>query len=362
MLPTSDRAARHGQVLKHSLSAASSMSTQLGIFLLAILIGLQKAFAAPSVGSCGTWQDAYTELHRDVLAAKRPPRYAVAVAVEAGKELGCHAPFYKGFDHCILTVELAAGLTDNIVGIITAFFYAVLSDRAFQMLTHSDLPDFRDAYDYPHIDLTRRPDQDTQHLTQPLHHTYTGSREYGPEVDASLHASAYLINANGENDKVFGSQDLRQWPSGGKAETVFLGSNRGRVIKLFSNPHHSQQLYDMGLRPDTIFACGFQYLFQPNKIVKSLFQHYMSELQASSAALRIGVNIRAGDGVFAGHTVGEDIATDYISCAVEVENTRKGANQSVVWSASSCQPHRHASIRPEQVQTGQRSYLTCPGF
>ena len=199
------------------------------------------------------------------------------------------------------------------------------------MLTHSDLPDFRDAYDYPHIDLTRRPDQDAQHLTQPLHYKYTGSREYGPEVDAGMYAPAYLVNADGYNDRIFSNENLKHWPSGGKADTVFLGTNRGRVVKLFNNPSHSKQLYDMGLRPDTIFACGFRYLFEPNKAVKSLFQHQMDDLEASPNALRIGINIRAGDGVFSGHKVGVEFAKEYISCANEVENTRKGANQSVLW-------------------------------
>ena len=146
-----------------------------------------------------------------------------------------------------------------------------------------------------------------------------------------MYAPAYLVNADGDNDRIFSSEDLKHWPSGGNAETVFLGTNRGRVVKLFSNPHHSKQLYDMGLRPDTIFACGYRYLFEPNKAVKSLFQQYMDNLQASPAALRIGINIRAGDAVFSGFKVGPDVAKNYISCALEVEESRKGANQSVVW-------------------------------
>ena len=305
------------------------MPSQRGIYFITSVLCLHSALATPHL--CGTWQDAYTELHRDVLAGKRPPRYAVAVAVEAGKDLKIQA-FLQANTRCILDGSfLAAGLTDNIVGIVTAFFYAVLSNRAFQLLTHSDLPDFKDAYDYPHIDLTRQPDQDAQHLTQPLHYKYEGDRDYGPEVDADMHAPAYLVNADKENDRIFSSEDLRHWPSGGKAETIFIGSNRGRVVKLFNNPHHSKQLYDMGLRPDTIFACGFHYLFEPNEAVKSMFQHYMDELQASPAALRIGINIRAGDDVFSGHKVHEDFAKNYISCAMEVENTRKGADQSVVW-------------------------------
>ena len=117
---------------------AGIMANRQRIFLFTTLICLHGGLAAPS--ACGTWQDAYTKLHRDVLAGERPPRYAVAVAVEAGKGLKGQALRRGLYLLRFYALLLAAGLTDNIVGIVTAFFYAVLSDRAFQMLTHSDLP------------------------------------------------------------------------------------------------------------------------------------------------------------------------------------------------------------------------------
>lgn len=198
------------------------------------------------------------------------------------------------------------------------------------MMTHSDLPELSDAYDQPHINWTRHV-QDEEHLHQVVHYKYFGSREYGPEVDTSKYQFSYLVNADAESDQIFGSKDLRHWPSGGKAETVFLGSNRGRVVKLFSNPHHSKQLYAMGLTPDTIFACGFKYLFEPNAAVKEMYQRYMDALQAHPTALKIGLNVRAGDAVFSGHKVGIDSAKEYIDCATEVETTRKQPEQSSAW-------------------------------
>ena len=59
------------------------MASQQGLFLITSLICMHGAIAALS--TCGSWQDAYTKLHRDVLAEKRAHRYAVAVAVEAGE-------------------------------------------------------------------------------------------------------------------------------------------------------------------------------------------------------------------------------------------------------------------------------------
>lgn len=199
------------------------------------------------------------------------------------------------------------------------------------MLTHSDLPNLKDAYDYPNINVTRHI-EDPEHLTLPLHFLFNGTREYAPEVDRKKYEPAYLINANEDNDRIFGSEDLRHWPSSGRAETIFISSNRGRVVELFSNPHHSQQLYNMGLRPDTIFTCGFNYLFEPNAAVKAHFQQHMDAVQASPLALKIGIMIRAGDSVFTGGSIRNDITRNYILCALEVEKKRKGADQGAVWS------------------------------
>ena len=141
--------------------------------------------------NCGSWQNDYTVLHARILSGQASSRYAVAVAVEAG-------------------------LTDNLVGVITSFFYAVLSDRAFQISTHSDLPDLADAYDFPNINITRHI-ADPEHLTLPVHFKHTGSRQYGPEVDASKYAAVYLVNQDAESLRVVREENLKHWPSGGEA-------------------------------------------------------------------------------------------------------------------------------------------------
>ena len=51
---------------------------------IACLFCLQGALASSAI--CGDWQDGYTKLHHEILIGKRPPRYAVSVAIEAGKE------------------------------------------------------------------------------------------------------------------------------------------------------------------------------------------------------------------------------------------------------------------------------------
>ena len=57
---------------------------------------------------CGSWQNGYIELHKDVLSGRKPPRYAISVP----------AP---------------AGLSDRPVGAVSVFYNALLTNRAFQI-------------------------------------------------------------------------------------------------------------------------------------------------------------------------------------------------------------------------------------
>ena len=57
---------------------------------------------------CGSWQESYSKLHRSIVSGELPGRYAISVP----------AP---------------AGLSDRLVGLVTVFLYALLTDRAFQI-------------------------------------------------------------------------------------------------------------------------------------------------------------------------------------------------------------------------------------
>jgi hypothetical protein len=55
---------------------------------------------------CGRWQKDYTELHRQILAGEKPPRYAM--------------------------VYCTRGMADCLKGAITIFYFALYTGRAFQ--------------------------------------------------------------------------------------------------------------------------------------------------------------------------------------------------------------------------------------
>jgi hypothetical protein len=139
------------------------MLLQLALLLLISLVNGSTddlCSAAPVVyqrpaafEGCGTWQEDYMRLHQQTLAGELPPRYLVSVAVEAG-------------------------LADRLIGIISEFYFALLTGRAFQISSaHQKLPTFEAAFDAPHVNWTR-PDTDVEVLIDHLRYTYKGVRGY----------------------------------------------------------------------------------------------------------------------------------------------------------------------------------------
>ena len=57
---------------------------------------------------CGSWQESYSKLHRSILSGEQPGRYAISIPPRQG-------------------------LSDRLVGIVTVFVYALLTNRAIQI-------------------------------------------------------------------------------------------------------------------------------------------------------------------------------------------------------------------------------------
>jgi Xyloglucan fucosyltransferase len=134
----------------------SLMNGSANEFCTAALGGYQRP--APFAG-CGTWQEDYMSLHEQTLSGERPPRYLVSVAVEAG-------------------------LADRVIGIISEFYFALLTGRAFQISSaHQKLPTFEAAFDAPHVNWTRPTDAEV--LIDHLRYTYKGIRGYTVSIVVS---------------------------------------------------------------------------------------------------------------------------------------------------------------------------------
>ncbi len=281
---------------------------------------------------CGDWQEDYMKLHREILAGERPPRYLVAVVSQSG-------------------------LADQIVGIMTLFFWALLTGRAFQITVgEQPVPPLEAAFDAPYVNWTR-PAGDPLVLTEHLYRPYEGKTRgyptHHPDVeDMSQYTSMYLIN---KNNTFWSAADLTRLPHKEfNRPYLFAASNRGRVFRLFDNPYHRRTLFNMGLRPETAFACGFRFLFSPNentrfetgwqlaeeRLLPAQYPDDDAEQAAAIAAaenvLRIGIQIRVGDFVFNKPGKANQLKlADYMSyfdCAKEIQNHRRThATKKVLW-------------------------------
>ena len=261
---------------------------------------------------CGSWQEAYIERHRAILNGTLPPRYLVSVSVEAG-------------------------LADRLTGTITEFMFALLTGRAFQIITYGTLPRFEAAFLAPHINWSRPCDNDT--LIANLKYTYRGQREYqgnrsyGPEVDTKLYWPLYWINYDAELNFFLSSNVSNQPMNHENVTTLFIASNRGRIVRMFSNPYHRSQLFRMGLRPETAVKCLFNFLFSPTDALRKTMNREFTALQTTDA-LKININIRVGDSVF--DPAFDDTTTlppfeHFFDCALQVESFARLPNQKVIW-------------------------------
>ena len=261
---------------------------------------------------CGSWQEEYIKRHRAILNGTLPPRYLVSISIEGG-------------------------LADRLTGTMTEFIFALLTGRAFQIITYGTLPRFEAAFLAPHINWSRPCDNDT--LIANLKYTYRGQRgfqgdrSYGPEVDTKLYWPLYWINNDAELNFFLSSNVSNQPMNHENVTTLFIASNRGRIVRMFSNPYHRSQLFRMGLRPETAVKCLFNFLFSPTDALRKAMNREFTALQTTDA-LKININIRVGDSVF--DPAFDDTTTlppfePFFDCASQIESFARLPNQKVIW-------------------------------
>ncbi|KAG5185476.1 hypothetical protein JKP88DRAFT_254960 [Tribonema minus] len=101
-----------------------------------------------------------------------------------------------------------------------------------------------------------------------------------------------------------------------------------------------KQLLDMGLLPETAFACAFRFLFKPNAAVeKAMESQFRRLLKAPPEVLTIALQVRVGDNVLeSGDLQARDdvsLQADYLrgftDCASEIAAARGFPNDKVLW-------------------------------
>lgn len=269
----------------------------------------------------------YATFHENILNKKDAQRYLVSVPVEAG-------------------------LADRLIGIISQFWLAFFSKRAFQIGSYEKLPHFEDAYDYRFVNWTRPPDP--MKYTASLMFTYKGirgydrERKYDPkEVDPEAYFGDYIINQDGRIFDLFGKEDLTTYPRPNtaypKPHTVFTSSNRGGIQFLFNNPKMSTYLKELEMDKYAAFRCAYAFLFRENSAVERITEPFRKKLLSATvnssqanSALMIGIGIRAGDASFDPRRdaqLSPHVFERHTRCAEHVESNFKMSHEktNVVW-------------------------------
>jgi hypothetical protein len=200
-------------------------------------------------GICGAWMANYSALHADILAGRRPPRFAIMVSNQSG-------------------------LADRLGATVSVFLYALLTGRAFQ-------------YRW----------QGQHELWHALRSDYIDWRYTAPEARSAsvLNMSMYDRNWDfgSRRDKLAYLFWRTELPALGDGyEHVVWTSNRGATYRALFNPWLQGPLRLLGLRPATAFACIFDFLFRPSPAVLGMFEPQLRVLMEPGLA-KVGVQVGA---------------------------------------------------------------------
>jgi hypothetical protein len=276
----------------------------------------------PQVKQCGLgWMQEYMQLHADVMQGKLPQRHFLSVAVEAG-------------------------LADRLTGLITQFWHAVLTRRAFSTATYGTLPGWEAVCQSPFVNWTLPAPGVPPEAIEPLKYTYKGVRGYSgdqrtlpSELPASKYQILYGTNMNAKMALYRNSNLSALFQP--DPEYILGASNRGRTFELAHNPYHMQQLWDFGVSPTTTFMCGFFVLCSPADAIVAYYSKFWDQL-VELGVLKIGLQVRTGDGVF---TAGESDdavsaaalarSATWFECAQKIEEKFAAPGQRVLWFLNS---------------------------
>lgn len=276
----------------------------------------------PQTARCPTrWMQQYAQLQADIESGAVPARYFVSVAVEAG-------------------------LADRLAGLMTHFWHAVLTGRAFKTVAYGDVPAFSAMCDASFIDWTTPPEDLPAEAIEPLKFTYKGVRGYpGHEralpdtLDPSTYQMLYLVNGPSRNLTVYQNSNISTLMSPDPAY-ILAASNRGRTFAMANNPHHKQQFWEYGVTPTDAFMCGFFFMCSPVAAIQDYYRKYWDALR-EPGVLKIGIQIRLGDSVFKQEEKEQPveevlkIGAEWFECAERLEKAYAAPGQKVVWYLNS---------------------------
>ncbi|GAA6060365.1 hypothetical protein JCM10212_004549 [Sporobolomyces blumeae] len=226
-------------------------------------------------GKCqsSTWLDSYQKMHAEMLSGKREPKF---ISYHCEKGMNC------------------GGLGDRLLGMTSAFFFGLVTQRSFLGEWQSPIP-LDVVFDSPRVNWSY------SSFTSPRH-PVLGQASL---VDASAELDIIHFDRLAV-DSTFGSTSWnarrgKQWTPGFEKRDIAYASpwikfftNRGMIHRSFAYKHLQKSLHRLGLAPATAFACINQYLFRPKPPALNLIAEYTSVL-ALPSVFSVGIHVRTGD-------------------------------------------------------------------
>mmetsp|Transcript_33918 Transcript_33918/g.75222 ORF Transcript_33918/g.75222 Transcript_33918/m.75222 type:complete len:451 (-) Transcript_33918:244-1596(-) len=179
-----------------------------------------------------------------------------------------------------LVTQCDTGLSDRLVNLVSAFYIALITQRALCVVA-LERQGLDTVYDTPFIDWT-----------------CPGNfwQETGNVVEQNTLPDGDLGRTHTKYYREFVLSDLRDLPSNASS-TWRIWIIKGLSVGLFHNLAHSQELLNMGLRPDTAFGCALAYLLRPNRSTLWLAPRPLLATMTDDKIIKIGVQLRTGDHV-----------------------------------------------------------------
>ncbi|KAF0976160.1 hypothetical protein FDP41_004835 [Naegleria fowleri] len=210
--------------------------------------------------TCGTdkWQFHYAKRHSDALTNFNETNKYLVYQCRKGS---------------------CAGWGDRIIGIITTFYFTLISDRIF-LIDHTNPTDLENSLTFNAIDWRfSRQKQKLERLS-------------------SKYSDVYFCVVDKPLRKQFEFEDFRSLLS---TDVEFVLFNERVYTYMHDNPKLSERRKELGLDRMSffdIFGCLFQFLFKPNQSMKDLIQPiYWNNFKTHPTQKVIGVQIRTGEGV-----------------------------------------------------------------
>ncbi|KAI8327991.1 hypothetical protein BC941DRAFT_445874 [Chlamydoabsidia padenii] len=265
-------------------------------------------------GECGVWQKKYQELHERRLEQMErlkagdiesfshddTPKYVsyLCKEVPANSNRGC------------------GGLADRMSGMISTFFYALITNRAYLAHWANENPiPLEILFEQPNVNWTYNPKE---------------MRDLFNSNDNEL-LNFQQVDTLNQNYDGLGAIMFRDGPSQDfdvlwNASYVEIRSNRAYIVRTFDySTRYPNKMEKLGLTKENAFGCIADYLFRPTVGARRYINTYR-ELFSLKSVLSIGIQIRTNDQALANPQNDDNTLEKwfyYFKCANEFATSKR---------------------------------------